>query len=306
CKIPELLPIDLGVKLSVFCVYRCVRSQNCTLIDLVCKIPELLPIDLGVKLSVFCVYRCKEEIPELLPIDLVCKIPELLPIDLGVKLSVCMIHMRQKTIVSPIISQLSLESIDEMGDLYIDIAEALLECQYYKDAKPLLAKLVGSARYSTAAAVWLKMAECLNNLGELEEAVQAYGNVVEMAPQHVGARMALSSLHQQLGKHEEAIKALSHEEVGEALMSKQEQILLLQKCHLLHSQSRHEEFVIASKQLLFHQFKDITKTSFLKVVFTNKTVKHKMEDVVKYLKEGCQLHAERNGIYKTDLPVDDL
>ncbi|XP_069128663.1 LOW QUALITY PROTEIN: general transcription factor 3C polypeptide 3-like [Argopecten irradians] len=53
CKIPELLPIDLGVKLSVFCLQ-------------VCKIPELLPIDLGVKLSGF-----------------VCKIPELLPIDLG-------------------------------------------------------------------------------------------------------------------------------------------------------------------------------------------------------------------------------
>ncbi|XP_060072289.1 general transcription factor 3C polypeptide 3-like [Ylistrum balloti] len=235
-----------------------------------------------------------------------CKIPELLPIDLGVKLSVCMIHQHQKAIVSPIISQLTAESIDDMGDLYIDIAEALIESRYYKDAKPLLVKLVKSTRYHTAAAVWLKMAECLNNLGELEEAVKAYGNVVEMAPQHVGARMALSSLNQQLGKHEEAIMALSQDDVGEAIMSKQEQILLLQKCHLLHSQSRHDEFILACKQLLFHQFKDITKASFLKVVFTYKTPKHKKEDVMKHLKEGCQVQADRNGIYKTDLPVDDL
>ncbi|XP_033737271.1 general transcription factor 3C polypeptide 3-like [Pecten maximus] len=235
-----------------------------------------------------------------------CKIPELLPIDLGVKLSVCMIHQRQKAIVSPIISQLTSESIDDMGDLYIDIAEALMESHYFKDAKPLLVKLIKSSRYSTAAAVWLKMAECLNNLGDLEEAVQAYGNVVEMAPQHVGARMALSSLNQQLGKHEEALMALSQGDLGEALMSKQEQILLLQKCHLLHSQSRHDEFIFACKQLLFHQFKDITKASFLKVVFTYKTPKHKMEDVVKHMKEGCQVQTERNGIYKTDLPVDDL
>ncbi|OWF47405.1 General transcription factor 3C polypeptide 3 [Mizuhopecten yessoensis] len=235
-----------------------------------------------------------------------CKIPELLPIDLGVKLSVCMIHQRQKAIVSPIISQLTSESIDDMGDLYLDVAEAMMESCYYKDAKSLLSKLIKSSRYSSAAAVWLKMAECLNNLGELEEAVKAYDNVVDLAPAHVGARMALSSLHQQLGKHDEALRALSQDDVGEALMSKQEQILLLQKCHLLHSQSRHDEFINACKKLLFHQFKDISKPSFLKVAFTYKTPKHKLEDVAKHLKDGTQVQAERNGIYRTDLPVDDL
>lgn len=59
------------------------------------------------------------------------------------------------------------------------------------------------------AAVWLRLAECLNSLGEVERAVDAYSRVVEMAPSHIEARMCLSTLQSQLGKHEEALKALS-------------------------------------------------------------------------------------------------
>lgn len=59
------------------------------------------------------------------------------------------------------------------------------------------------------AAVWLRLAECLNSLGEVERAVDAYSRVVEMAPSHIEARMSLSTLQSQLGKHEEALKALS-------------------------------------------------------------------------------------------------
>lgn len=59
------------------------------------------------------------------------------------------------------------------------------------------------------AAVWLRLAECLNSLGEVERAVNAYSRVVEMAPSHIEARMSLSTLQSQLGKHEEALKALS-------------------------------------------------------------------------------------------------
>lgn len=58
-------------------------------------------------------------------------------------------------------------------------------------------------------AVWLKYAECLENLREIEAAVTAFTHVVDMAPSHVGARMSLAKLHQQLGKHDDALKALS-------------------------------------------------------------------------------------------------
>lgn len=45
------------------------------------------------------------------------------------------------------------------------------------------------------AAVWLRLAECLNSLGEVERAVDAYSRVVEMAPSHIEARMSLPFIY---------------------------------------------------------------------------------------------------------------
>ncbi len=51
-------------------------------------------------------------------------------------------------------------------------------------------------------------AECLKALGHLEVAVKSYSKVVEMAPQHLDARLALSTLQQQLGRPNMALEAL--------------------------------------------------------------------------------------------------
>ena len=55
------------------------------------------------------------------------------------------------------------------------------------------------------------MRNVLNSLGEQRGAVHAYKKVVELAPSHLGARVSLSELQQQLGRHEEALEALQHE-----------------------------------------------------------------------------------------------
>ena len=39
------------------------------------------------------------------------------------------------------------EDIDETGDLHLDVAEAYIENGYYKQAEPILAKLVKSKTY---------------------------------------------------------------------------------------------------------------------------------------------------------------
>jgi len=62
------------------------------------------------------------------------------------------------------------------------------------------------------AAVWLRYGECLNSLGELTAAVEAYATVVSLAPSHSGARVTLSTLQQQLGRHQEALETLEHGE----------------------------------------------------------------------------------------------
>ena len=39
-------------------------------------------------------------------------------------------------------------SVDEIGDLYLDVAEAYMEQGYYKECKPILATLVDSEKYN--------------------------------------------------------------------------------------------------------------------------------------------------------------
>ena len=56
--------------------------------------------------------------------------------------------------------------------------------------------------------MWLRYGECLNAIGELQGAVRAFQKVVELAPSHLGARVSLASIQQQLGRHEEALEAL--------------------------------------------------------------------------------------------------
>lgn len=50
--------------------------------------------------------------------------------------------------------------------------------------------------------------ECLKALGRMELAAQSYSKVVEMAPQHLEARLSLATLQQQLGRPDRALKAL--------------------------------------------------------------------------------------------------
>lgn len=50
--------------------------------------------------------------------------------------------------------------------------------------------------------------ECLKALGHLEVAVKSYSKVVEMAPLHLDARLALSTLQQRLGRPNMALEAL--------------------------------------------------------------------------------------------------
>lgn len=53
-----------------------------------------------------------------------------------------------------------------------------------------------------------RFSECLKALGHLEVATKSYGKVVEMAPLHLEARLALSTLQQQLGRPDSALEAL--------------------------------------------------------------------------------------------------
>ncbi|MEQ2195250.1 hypothetical protein XENOCAPTIV_009639, partial [Xenoophorus captivus] len=99
------------------------------------------------------------------------------------------------------------QSPEEIGDLYLDVAEAYLEQGRYSSALPLLSALVVSEKYDLAV-VWLRHAECLKALGHMKEAAESYTKVVEMAPLHLEARLSLATVQQQLGRMDCALKAL--------------------------------------------------------------------------------------------------
>lgn len=154
----------------------------------------------------------------------VIEVPESLPVDLRAKLSVCVIHLRYKlpeNILIPLSS-----TPNECGDLLLDIVEAYMENVEYSKALSLLALLVETENFSQAG-VWLKHAECLHMLQELEQAAMSYVKVLSLAPHHTETRMTLASLYSQLGMTEDALALLDAED---NLYSQPDE-LVSQTCH---------------------------------------------------------------------------
>lgn len=175
-----------------------------------------------------------------------CTVPESVPVDLTVKLIICLIRLDVNRLCTGILELLLKENPEEVGDLYLDVAEAYMDMSLHADAAPLLETLVKTERYELAA-VWLRYGECLNVLGRLEEAVDAYRRVVALAPAHLVARMTLSGLLQQIGKTEDALTVLEQDEDNaEAQLEPQ---LLLHRCNLLYSRGLFDEFLRVSKLL---------------------------------------------------------
>lgn len=77
----------------------------------------------------------------------------------------------------------------------------------YSKALPLLTSLTETKEFSQAG-VWLKHAECLHMLHELEPAALSYSKVLSLAPHHTETRMILASLYSQLGMTEDALALL--------------------------------------------------------------------------------------------------
>ena len=86
--------------------------------------------------------------------------------------------------------------------------------------------------------------------------LQAYQNVVKLAPQHFEARRALSNILNKLGRPEEALHTLTQDEKAELLNPS----LLYERCQLLLSEGRTEEFVKKTKLLLSRHLTDIRQS----------------------------------------------
>ncbi|KAM8871437.1 general transcription factor 3C polypeptide 3 [Synchiropus picturatus] len=183
------------------------------------------------------------------------QVPDSIPVDLKAKLMICMIHLHIYTSsLEAMVSSLMTQSPEEIGDLYLDVGEAYLEKGEYLSALPLLSSLVVSEKYNLAV-VWLRHAECLKALGQMEAAAESFTKVVEMAPQHLEARLSLATLHQQLGQPESALRALESMYDSDTLAqdssaAQKELKLLLHRSTLLKTQGKVQYYLDAVISML--------------------------------------------------------
>ncbi len=122
-----------------------------------------------------------------------------LPIDIKSKLCIALIHCNKMDFASPLVESILDLNVDDYGDIFLDVAEALMEKKLFQEAVILFESLVNSHSYSSAA-VWLKLAHCFCAIPErTEEAIDAFKKVIELAPSNPDARLALAELLTSLG-----------------------------------------------------------------------------------------------------------
>nr|CAI5854482.1 unnamed protein product [Callosobruchus analis] len=157
------------------------------------------------------------------------KIPENLEIELKTHFIIFLVKLTSENMYSPLIDKMLIQDdVELFGDLYLDIADALLSKSCYTEALKLLIPLVKSKKYSQAA-VWLKYGECLAGCKLDDMAIEAYYTVMTMAPSHIEVLYPLGKLLIQQGKKEEALMVLNKDLTGNVL----DVAILLEKIKLM-------------------------------------------------------------------------
>ena len=103
-------------------------------------------------------------------------VPDNLAAELRAKLVVILVKLGATHLTSALCQEFLEADTEQFGDLLLDCGEALVQQQQWHAALPLYRRLVGSQRYGEAA-VWLQLAECEAETGQLEQAEQSYRHV---------------------------------------------------------------------------------------------------------------------------------
>ncbi|CAK9814914.1 General transcription factor 3C polypeptide 3 [Anthophora quadrimaculata] len=175
-----------------------------------------------------------------------CGIPDDVVVDLKAKFLITLIELDQMKLAEQLLPKFYLSENPEIsGDLFLDIAEALMGKREFERALMLLDPLVNSNNYSLAA-VWLRHAECWVGCKDLEKAIKSYEVVGNLSPQHLGARMALAKLYQLKGQYDKAIEVLNQDPESDTLDPQ----VIYQRTLLLFKVKRYDEY-FQSGMLLF-------------------------------------------------------
>ncbi|XP_025602631.2 general transcription factor 3C polypeptide 3 isoform X5 [Athalia rosae] len=140
-----------------------------------------------------------------------CRIPDDVVVDLKAKFLITLIELNEIELADALLPKLYSEEDPELsGDLFLDVAEALMGKREFKKALQLVEPLVKSKNFSLAA-VWLRHAECWVGCKDLKRAMESYEMVRLLSPQHLEARLELAKLYKLKGQFNKAIEVLKQD-----------------------------------------------------------------------------------------------
>lgn len=140
-----------------------------------------------------------------------CDIPDDVVVDLKAKFLITLVELDEITLADGLLPKLFAQEDPELsGDLFLDVAEALMGKKQFHKALQLLEPLVKSKNFSLAA-VWLRHAECWVGCKDLKRAMNSYEIVRQLSPQHLEARLELAKLYKLKGQFNKAIEVLKQD-----------------------------------------------------------------------------------------------
>lgn len=217
-----------------------------------------------------------------------CEVPVELPVDLRTKLVLCLVRLGGEHLAEPLVEALlSEQDPEQAGDLLLDVAEAFLDMGRPQRALPLLQALVGTRNYGLAA-VWLRYGECLQMLGRLSEATEAYERTCDLAPGHAHARLALCQLLLAQGLTDRAIACLDQPTIAQggqpfpaqlADTAEQQEAaqVLLRRAQLLLQSGRREPFIESARVLLQAHCPTVQGPTEYAAMYTTSSYRGRME-----------------------------
>lgn len=175
-----------------------------------------------------------------------CGIPDIIAVDLKAKFLVTLIELNELGFADQLLPKLLNEENPEVsGDLFLDVAEALMSKKKYERALSLLEPLVNSDNFSLAA-VWLRHAECWQACGNLDKAKKSYKIVRKLSPAHLAARLELVKIYELTNKPLKIAALLKQDPKTETI----DVGMLYQRTLVLHKLKKYDEYLESGLMLM--------------------------------------------------------
>lgn len=226
-----------------------------------------------------------------------CDVPDNVVVDLKAKFLITLIELGYIQIADELLPKFyTCENPEVSGDLFLDLAEALMDKKEFQRALILLDPLVESSNFSLAA-VWLRHAECWVGCNDMDKAIKSYEIVRKLSPQHLGARIALAKLYKEAEHYDKAIEVLYQDPESDTL----DPDVIYQRTILLYKVGRYEEYLSSGMLLLSRHCVNIRRRNELNALARPTGVRQRLESLKhRRFSSGETLEDENMPIFATN------